>query len=186
MTNIKEFFKRIKKRENLLEVIVFFISIGISLLIFIYRNNFKELGNFEYLGIFLLSIIGNSTVIVPAPVFLTALVGGSILNPFAVGIVTASGATIGELTGYFTGFGGKIFIKEDKRYKKIKYFMNKNGFLTIFILAAIPNPLFDLAGIFSGLTNYPLRKFILATFLGKSLKFISIAILGMKVGSINF
>jgi uncharacterized membrane protein YdjX (TVP38/TMEM64 family) len=58
--------------------------------------------------------------------------------------------------------------------------MSKNGFLTIFVLAVIPNPFFDLAGICSGLAGYPLKKFLLATILGKSVKFISFSLLGAK------
>jgi len=179
--NLSELSKKIKKRENLLKAGVFFISIGLSVLIFIYRNNFRGLGKLGYFGIFILSIIGNSTIIIPIPTFLTAFIGGSILNPFAVGLISAVGASIGELTGYFAGFGGKVFIKKEAIYKKVEYFMRKNGFLTIFVLATIPNPFFDLAGIFSGLTNYPFKKFILATILGKSVKFILFAILGAIV-----
>ena len=180
MLNLSGIRKRVKNRENLLKVAVFFVSVGISVLIFIYRDNFRGFGKLGYFGIFLLSIVGNSTIIIPAPTFLTAFIGGGILNPFAVGFVSAVGASLGELTGYFAGFGGKVFIKQEKIYKKIEFFMSKNGFLTIFVLAVIPNPFFDLAGICSGLAGYPLKKFLLATILGKSVKFISFSLLGAK------
>ncbi len=56
--------------------------------------------------------------------------------------------------------------------------MSINGFLTIFILAVIPNPLFDLSGIISGATKYSFKKFFVATLLGKTIRFIGISYLG--------
>jgi len=171
-----------KSKENLKKAVFLFISICISTLIFIFRRKFEHLGGYGYLGIFLLSILGNSTIIIPAPVFLTALIGGSVFNPLLVGVISALGATIGELTGYFAGYGSKVLVKEGKISKRIDQWMKKGGFLTIFVLAAIPNPFFDLAGITAGFINYPLKKFSLATFLGKTIKFVLIAVAGATLG----
>mmetsp|Transcript_31513 Transcript_31513/g.99942 ORF Transcript_31513/g.99942 Transcript_31513/m.99942 type:complete len:570 (-) Transcript_31513:1434-3143(-) len=46
-------------------------------------------------------------------------------------------------------------------------FLERNGFWGVFVLAAIPNPLFDLCGIFCGQTNLPFLTFFVATLLGK-------------------
>ena len=174
-----------KGKENLIKASFLFLSICTSTLIFINRGKFGHLGGYGYLGIFLLSILGSSTIVIPAPTFLATLVAGSIFNPLLVGIVSAFGSSIGELTGYFTGYGGKILIKENKISKKINGWMQKRGSLTIFILAAAPNPFFDLAGISAGLSNYPVKKFFLSTFLGKTIKFILIALLGLYSGTLT-
>ncbi len=171
-------------RKNLIKAGIFFLAVCTSILIFIYRDRFGSLSGYGYLGIFLINILGSSTIIFPAPSILTALVGGSILNPFIVGVVSASGASIGELTGYFAGLGGKVLIKKDARYKTIETWMQKKGSLTLFVLAAIPNPLFDIAGISAGVTNFPLKKFMLATFSGKCVKFILVALLGLATGRV--
>lgn len=172
-------FPKLKlNKENLIKIGFLLASILISIVIVYFRDSFSNLKGYGYLGIFLISILGNSTVIVPAPVILTAFVGGSIFNPFLVGIITAAGATIGELTGFMAGYGGQAIIPKGKNYEKIEGWMHKSGFLTIFILAVIPNPLFDLAGMVSGVTKYPLKKFLTATFLGKSVKFLAVAFLG--------
>ena len=42
------------------------------------------------------------------------------------------------------------------------------GFVTILILASIPNPFFDLAGLACGHFGIPLITFFSATFIGKS------------------
>ena len=56
--------------------------------------------------------------------------------------------------------------------------MNINGFLTIFLLACIPNPIFDLTGVFAGATKYSFKKYFLAVILGKVIRFIGISYLG--------
>jgi membrane protein DedA with SNARE-associated domain len=48
--------------------------------------------------------------------------------------------------------------------------MENYGFLTLFILAVIPNPLVDLAGMTAGMMKYPYPKFLLAVWLGKTVK----------------
>jgi len=93
------------------------------------------------------------------------------------------GATIGELTGYLAGIGGGVIIEKDPRVGKVKKWMEKYGLWTLFVLAVIPNPLFDLAGIVAGATKVPVYKYFLVVWLGKFVKFVSISFLG--AGSIN-
>jgi len=56
--------------------------------------------------------------------------------------------------------------------------MERRGFLTLFVLSAIPNPVFDLAGIAAGMVGFPVAKFLLACWLGKTLKGVVVAYLG--------
>ena len=159
------------------------LAIIISVLVFVFRDKFVHLENYGYLGIFLISVLGNATIILPVPVILTAFLGGGIFNPILVGIITAFGASIGELTGYLAGSAGQIVIEKDKRLKKIEGWMQKYGIVTLFVLAAIPNPLFDLAGIVAGATKVPVWKYLIVVFLGKLVKFLGFAYLG--AGSIK-
>ncbi|MEK7075719.1 MAG: VTT domain-containing protein, partial [Patescibacteria group bacterium] len=165
---------------KVIKYLMIFASVLISGTIIYFRNDLVKLQGYGILGILLISILGNATVVIPAPVILSAFIGGSVYNPILVGLVVALGATIGELTGFMAGVGGRIVITDHKHFKRIEKWMTKSGFLTIFILAAIPNPLFDLAGMCAGATNYGIKKFLLATFLGKSLKFLTIALLGSR------
>jgi len=126
----------------------------------------------------LLSVIGNATIILPMPVVLTAFVGGSLFNPLMVTLVISFGATIGELTGYLAGISGQNIIDNDPKFVKIRKWMDKYGLWTIFILAAVPNPLFDLAGIVAGAYKISVIKYLLVVFLGKIIKFGLIAFLG--------
>ncbi len=160
------------------------IAILLSFLIFIFHDQFIRLQGYGLFGLFLLSVIGNATIILPVPVVLTAFVGGAVFNPFLVAVVVSLGATFGELTGYIAGYGGTDFVKKDVRIQKVKKWMGKFGLWTIFVLAAVPNPLFDLAGIVAGATNIPLYKYLPIVWAGKLIKFGIFAFLG--AGSAGF
>ena len=43
------------------------LAAGVSLLVFIYRDHVAQLGAYGYLGLFIVSIIGSATVILPVP-----------------------------------------------------------------------------------------------------------------------
>jgi len=181
MDKLKNWFN--KNKEKIIKYLMIFGSVLISGIIIYFRNDLVRLQGYGLFGILLISILGNATVVIPAPVILSAFIGGSIYNPLLVGLVVAFGATIGELTGYMAGIGGRVAITDHRHYeryhvKKVEHWMNKSGFLTLMVLAAIPNPLFDLAGIFAGATNYNIKRFLLATFVGKTVKFLTIALLG--------
>jgi hypothetical protein len=47
--------------------------------------------------------------------------------------------------------------------------MEKAGFMGVLLMASIPNPLFDLAGLTCGHLLFPFWKFFGATFIGKAL-----------------
>ena len=153
-------------------------AILISVLIFLNRDKFGNLESYGYLGIFLISVLGNATIILPIPVILTAFLGGGIFNPAIVGIVASLGATIGELTGYMAGMSGRELVENKKRIQKVKNWMNKHGLWTIFVLAVIPNPIFDLAGIVAGATRIPVYKYLIVVWLGKLIKFLAFSFLG--------
>lgn len=153
-------------------------ALGLSLIIFINRDKFVNLGNYGYLGIFLISVLGNATIILPVPVILTAFIGGGIFNPLIVGTVAALGASLGELTGYLAGAGGKGIIEKKKSIAKMKKWMDRYGLWVLFILAVIPNPAFDLAGIVAGASGIKVQRFLIVVWLGKLIKFVAISLLG--------
>jgi membrane protein DedA with SNARE-associated domain len=56
--------------------------------------------------------------------------------------------------------------------------MERHGGITILVLSVIPNPLFDLAGIAAGSLRYPLWRFFLVCWLGKTIKTTLVALAG--------
>jgi len=160
----------------LVVVLVLAISVGILAL----RDRFAELGAVGYFGIFLVSLVGNATVILPAPSLALVFAMGSALSPLLVGLVAGTGEALGELTGYVLGFGGQAFIEDQKIYDRLVGWMERRGDITVFVLSAVPNPFFDLAGIAAGALRYPLWRFLIFCWLGKTLKTTTVAWLGSQ------
>ena len=142
------------------------------------RYRIQTLQAYGYPGIFLLSILSNATILVPVPgvVFTSAM--GAIFNPLFVSIAAGTGAAIGELSGYLAGFSGQAIVEKSARYEKVAQWMTKYGDITILVLAFIPNPLFDLAGLLAGILKMPLWKFLVFCMIGKILKMMLFAYTG--------
>ena len=124
-----------------------------------------------YVGLFLVNFIASASIIFPIPAFLLVFGAGSlrILNPWIIGIAAGAGAALGELIGYGIGKGGREVVKE--KYKKLiktgeKWIENHSSFLMIVVFAATPLP-DDILGIVCGVFDYDIKKFFLASFIGK-------------------
>jgi membrane protein DedA with SNARE-associated domain len=142
------------------------ISVGVILI----SNRVEQFGLYGYPGVFAISLLGNATVILPAPSLAVVSVMGTVLNPFLVGLAAGAGAAIGELTGYLAGWSGQAVIGNRERYEQMLGWTGKYGLWVVFVLSVIPNPLFDLAGIAAGAVRIPVLQFLLVCWLGKTVK----------------
>ena len=169
-----------KKRwwESAGRVLAFLIVVGITVGIAIERDRIEQLPVYGYPAVFLVSLLGNASVIVPAPSFAIAFVAGSALNPIGVGIVAGLGAAIGEMTGYLAGLSGKGIVDKRRGYHWVQRSMQRSGALIIFVLGAVPNFLFDIGGIIAGTVRMPVWQFLLAAWLGKSIRLGVVALTG--------
>jgi membrane protein YqaA with SNARE-associated domain len=166
--------------DNKFQLFLGVISFVLMIVAFLYRNKLGQFKKYGYLGIFLISAIGNVAILSPAAPMVSAL-GATVYHPVISSLITALGAVTGELLSYFIGSAGQSYIPESEWNTKVNQFMKMNGSLTIFVLSVIPNPFFDLAGITAGATNYPFWKFVLISFFGKWIKFGLFALIGKKV-----
>lgn len=169
-----------ERRTLLLRILSLLAVIAISVFVYSIRNQASVLIALGYPGVFIISLLANATVLLPAPgVAVVFTMGGmSIFNPLIVGIVAGIGSGIGELSGYLAGFSGQAVIERADIYKKIHPFINKYGPATIFVLAAIPNPFFDLGGVAAGSLKMPMRTFLIWCILGKIVKMLLFAYAG--------
>ncbi len=170
-----------KTRTNWIRLLTLLLVIGITVFLLIFRDRVSHLGVYGYPGIFLLSIIANATIIVPVPGVLLASAMGAVFNPFWVAVAAGSGAAIGELSGYLAGFSGQAVLENSPRYEKLSGWMRKYGDVTILVLAAIPNPAFDLAGITAGALKLPVYRFLFWCWLGKIIKMLAFAYAGASI-----
>ena len=163
-------------------VVALLFSLGITALIFCYRDRIAQFSAYGYLGLFVISVIGNATVLLPVPSLAATFVAGGLFHPVLAGVVSGAGMAIGELSGYLAGYGGTAIVetKDHQIFQRLQRWMQRHGFLTIFILSVIPNPIFDLAGVAAGMSHYPIGHFLTACFLGKTVKGILFAWAGAQ------
>ncbi|MFZ5918878.1 MAG: YqaA family protein [Chloroflexota bacterium] len=168
----------LSRREWLTRLLAIALVIVITLLIWRLAGRLEQFKLWGYPGIFVVSFIGNATVVLPAPSLALVFAMGGILNPLLVGLVAGPAEALGELTGYLAGYGGRAIVENRRLYDLLRQWMARNGALTVFVLSVVPNPFFDLAGIAAGVLHYPLPKFLLFCWLGKTLKTIAFAFAG--------
>lgn len=160
------------------QILALLFSVAITVAILAFREQLVALKGYGYLGVFLIAVLSNATIILPVPGIMVIFIVGGVLNPLLVALIAGIGEPLGELTGYMAGYGGSAIIQDGERFESLKLWMQRRGFLTVFVLSAIPNPLFDLAGIAAGMLRFPVAKFLLACWLGKTVKALVVAYLG--------
>ena len=156
--------------NRLFRFLIVALVLAISASIFAFREYFAELAAVGYPGIFLVSLLSSATIVLPAPSLALVFAMGSALPWLLVGLAAGAGEALGELTGYLAGVGGRAIIEDQEAYERLTAWMKKRGGVTIFVLSMIPNPLFDLAGIAAGTLRYPVWRFLLFCWLGKTIK----------------
>lgn len=169
------------RKQAVLRWVMIGFSIGIAIVIYATRDMVQKYAEYGYLGVLIISILGNATLIFPAPSF-TVVAFGAVLNPYLVGILAGCGAAVGEMTGYTLGRGMSPNLDEgstlaglgEKQMQGLRWLRPKFqrwGAIVIFVLAAIPNPIFDMGGILAGMARMRWWKFLTAAILGKTLRF---------------
>ncbi len=169
-------------RKTISRILALSFAILLTVILVLNRDQVSKLEVIGYPGIFIASLLANATLIMPIPGVLLTASMGAIFNPFWVAIAAGSGASIGEITGYLAGFSGQAVIERQDIYDKMVRWMKRYGDLTILVLAFIPNPVFDVAGIAAGMLKMPLYRFLIWCWLGKTLKMLAFAYGGLAVG----
>ncbi|MCX6008660.1 MAG: VTT domain-containing protein [Chloroflexi bacterium] len=171
--------KRFWTRERYLQILALLFVLALSAFILLNREKVAALEVYGYLGVFLISIITCSSIVVPVPGWILVATFGAIYNPILVGVVSGLGGTIGEMTGYLLGYGGRLVVENVGIYTRMVQWMKRWGSVTIFILALIPNPFFDVAGAAAGSLRFPVWKFLLFGAAGRIPKHIFFAYIGV-------
>lgn len=143
-----------------------------------FRDHLEELKRYGYATVFAVGLVSNATVILPVPGLAVSSVLGGVFNPWIVGIVGGMGQALGELSGYLAGYSGQTLLDDRPLYPRLRDWMRRYGLLTVFVLAVIPNPVFDVAGVAAGALRFPVWKFLLSCTAGKVIKNILFALVG--------
>jgi membrane protein YqaA with SNARE-associated domain len=175
---------------------IIFVLIILAIINFYYSDpkGFEEMlfsfiESFGYLGLFLISIIANATILLPLPLDILILAITSnplgnltIFEILIIGLVVGVGSAIGEMSAYIIGLMGvksaeKILKVETNKLQEISKRIRSSGMVFIFLGAFTPFP-FDLIGIAAGIIRYDLKRFFIAAALGKIARYTLLAIAG--------
>jgi len=166
---IAQVMKR-EPRTTILRVFAVLVVIGISIYVFSVRAHISEFAAYGYPGIFLIALLSNATVLLPAPGIAVVFAMGSVFHPIGVALAAGTGGALGEMSGYLAGFGGQAVVENTAIYARVQPWVQKWGTWAVLILAAIPNPFFDLAGVAAGTLKMPVWKFLLNCWIGQMIK----------------
>ncbi len=173
---------RLTKRHHRFQLVALFV--GLSLVVglsaawflsadFTEAQYWKTLG---YPGVLVLSFVGAAGLVLPVPGLAAVCgAGGLELNLIGVGVLAAVGETAGEMSGYAIGYGGRRVVERRRFYRTAERWMERRGTLVLFVLSAVPNPLFDVVGITAGGTHYPIKRFLVVVGAGKLIKSLAVA-----------
>jgi len=173
---------------------IFLIAV-VSTSAIVLRDELDKFAEFGYLGAFLISILASATVIAFVPSLPVIFALGGTLNPFYVGLAAGAGEAIGEFVIYMAGRTGHAFFLKDRFveaqnnkeargiYPRLQRWIHAKGTRALFLASAIPNPFFSLIGATAGATRFPAWKFFAAVWAGKTVKWITVALLGYAIMS---
>lgn len=148
----------------------------------------------SYLLIFITAVFGGFTTfnIIPYhPLLVTLTLGG--LNPFLLGILAASGVSIGDTTSYLLGYTGRTIMPQrtESWFEKINQTSENNPklfLLLCFIYSCVVPLSNDLITIPAGLARIKFWKIMIPLFLGNIIFDVSLAMLTSHFSSyiLNF
>jgi membrane protein DedA with SNARE-associated domain len=125
---------------------------------------------YGYMGIFLISLLGATSVFVPIPstVVIFILSSQPAFDPFLIAVFAGAGAAVGELSGYLIGLGGRKVIGEKYKRKMdiLTKLFQRFGPVVIFVFALTPLP-DDLLFIPLGVMRYKLIRAFIPALIGK-------------------
>lgn len=145
------------------------------------------MATFGYAAIFVFGVIGSLTLFLPVPVLTLVFAGATLLNPGLLALTAAAGITIGMAGCYFLGKAGHRWARKAQPDPRSRMFSATNRMtswyrshttVASFFMAAMPNPLFDYAGYIAGLIKVDRNRFLFATFAGKFVQSLVVALLG--------
>lgn len=180
-------------------VLILALIVGIGVAPVLLGVDQEDLETLGYPGIFVATFLGTATLFFPVPGLTAAgqalvVAGGETLNPVAVVAVAAAGMTLAETTAYAAGAIGRGVAEERQmplggRLGEwlraaagwVDWLMARYGFVTLMVLAGVPNPLFEFAGITAGAVRMNFWRFLLAVAIGKTARAVLLVVVGDAV-----
>ncbi len=163
-----------RKPENLIRLGILAAVIAAIVAALLLRGNFgaTQVG---YGAVALSALVASAGLVIPVPALATACATAIFLSPFLVGVIAGTAETAGELSGYYLGYTGRDVLGRSRIYQRLENWMRRRGWLLLFLVSLVPNPIFDIVGIAAGALRYPVWGFLAVVWVGKVLKFLIFA-----------
>lgn len=149
-----------------------------------------------YTVLFVAGVLASVTLFFPVPMIGMVFLAAGFLNPFGAGLAAAAGISAGLWPTYFAGTTGVAIVESAERSRnalvrgitsRLLGWFRTRPMGASFVLAAIPNPAFDLAGVMAGAAGVPFMRFLAGSFAGKTVQMTVVAMIGYAVtGHISF
>jgi membrane protein DedA with SNARE-associated domain len=176
------------------------LTLAPGIILLINSDLTENIEGFGYASVFLMNLASTATFFFPVP-GLTAAAQALIVTeadsarfPALVGVAGGLGMAIGEITAYYAGMIGAQLVRGrdlpgPKRFhgvmewaiNNINWLMKRYGMVTLFVLSAIPNPFFEVAGLTAGTVRMPFRQFFVSVTAGKIVRGLLLAYFGDDV-----
>ncbi len=172
-----------RKKIIIAIIIVGFIFTVLTPLTFNISWDFWE--KISYPGIFLLSFIGASSIIIPIPYTVILFALSPSFDPILLTLFAGFGSAMGELVGYAIGYFGRNVLggKRRRQMDAMQKIFKRFGMLAVFLFALTPLP-DDLIFIPFGLMRYSFWRTFAAGLAGKLLMLFIIANIGKAAGEL--
>ncbi|MFQ5800232.1 MAG: YqaA family protein [Candidatus Hydrothermarchaeales archaeon] len=136
--------------------------------------------SYGLLGLFVIILIGSSPVPVPVDLVVATVVALG-APPIPSAIFAGLGASLGAIIIYYIGQGlitATHFVEKQKdKVERAHRWLEKYGAPAVFIFALTPLP-YDAMALVAGGARMSLKKFYLATLLGRLLRYFFVAQVG--------
>lgn len=138
-----------------------------------------------YGGVFLISFLGASSVVIPIPYTVILLSMAPAFSPIPFAVSAGIGSALGEGIGYGLGYLGRGVLKKKEKLKldAMLSIFRRWGLFAIFLFAFTPLP-DDLLFVPLGLMRYSFWKAISACALGKFSMALVLAYSGQIAGNV--
>jgi membrane protein DedA with SNARE-associated domain len=180
--------KRSTRSAYALSIVGVILTVLMFVAIIYFDEQINEMKEWGYIGAFIISILGGSTIIIPVPgLAVMVALASAMKDPWHVallGFAGVAGEMIGAVLIYMTGHGAGKAISSNKHgavqkaYDKMLNFIRRRGGWALFAVAAIINPFYYPAAFACGALRMEIKKYLIISLLGKIIKVMSVVYIG--------
>ncbi len=175
----------VNRRLLALQIVLLVVATGASLAAIPFAGEIRESGGTGFVVLFFLSIQSGALFMLPgfgfASIGAFAIVFG---DPWLPALVGTTGQVIGEMVSYLLGSTGSTWIRRQGAYQRVERLIKRWGLIVVFVIAAVPNPVFDIAGAVAGAAGLGWQRFFVASWAGRLIKNVAIALLALGGASL--